>query len=99
MQFMRLAIEDDLAAGRLNIVLPEIPLFTTPIQVLHAFGRQLPLRARLFIDFLVEALDVGREPVFAALKQACRLRRASAVRFDSPVGWLKPLGPADHGRM
>ena len=25
----------------------------------HAFGRQLPLRARLFIDFLVEALDVG----------------------------------------
>src|ERR1700756_734630 len=58
-QFMRLAIEDDLAAGRLNIVLPDIPMFTTPIYVLHAFGRQLPLRARLFIDFLVEALGVG----------------------------------------
>ena len=58
-QFMRLAIEDDLVAGRLNIVLPEIPMFTTPIYVLHAFGRQLPLRARLFIDFLVEALGVG----------------------------------------
>jgi DNA-binding transcriptional LysR family regulator len=58
-QFMRLAIEDDLAAGRLNIVLPEIPMFTTPIYVLHAFGRQLPLRARLFIDFLVQALGVG----------------------------------------
>jgi DNA-binding transcriptional LysR family regulator len=57
-QFMRLAIEDDLAAGRLNIVLPEIPMFTAPICVLHAFGRQLPLRARLFIDFLVEALGV-----------------------------------------
>ncbi len=56
---MRLAIEDDLAAGRLNVVLPEIPMFTTPIPVLHAFGRQLPLRARLFIDFLVEALGVG----------------------------------------
>jgi DNA-binding transcriptional LysR family regulator len=58
-QFMRLAIEDDLAAGRLRIVLPEIPMFTTPVYVLHPFGRQLPLRARLFIDFLVEALGVG----------------------------------------
>jgi DNA-binding transcriptional LysR family regulator len=59
-QFMRLAIEDDLAAGRLGIVLPEIPMFTAPVHVLHPFGRQLPLRARLFIDFLVEALGVGR---------------------------------------
>ncbi|WP_315836553.1 LysR family transcriptional regulator [Bradyrhizobium prioriisuperbiae] len=57
-QFMRLAIEGDLATGRLNVVLPEIPMFTTPIYVLHAFERQLPLRARLFIDFLVEALGV-----------------------------------------
>jgi len=57
-QFMRLAIEDDLAASRLSIVLPEIPMFTTPVQVLHPFGRQLPLRVRLFIDFLVEALGV-----------------------------------------
>lgn len=55
-QFMRLAIEDELADGRLRIVLPEIPMFTTPIYVLHPFGRQLPLRARLFIDFLVEAI-------------------------------------------
>jgi DNA-binding transcriptional LysR family regulator len=55
-QFMRLAIEDDLAAGRLHIVLPEIPMFTTPVYVLHPFGRQLPLRARLFIDFLVETI-------------------------------------------
>jgi DNA-binding transcriptional LysR family regulator len=58
-QFMRLAIEDELTAGRLNVVLPEIPMFTTPIYVLHAFGRQLPLRARLFIDFLVETLGVS----------------------------------------
>jgi DNA-binding transcriptional LysR family regulator len=58
-QFMRLAIEDELTAGRLNVVLPDIPMFTTPIYVLHAFERQLPLRARLFIDFLVEALGVS----------------------------------------
>jgi hypothetical protein len=33
-------------------------MFTTPVHVLHPFGRQLPLRVRLFIDFLVEALGV-----------------------------------------
>ncbi|MEH2471405.1 DNA-binding transcriptional LysR family regulator [Nitrobacteraceae bacterium AZCC 2161] len=55
-QFMRLAIKNELADGRLRIVLPELPMFTTPVFVLHPFGRQLPLRARLFIDFLVEAI-------------------------------------------
>jgi DNA-binding transcriptional LysR family regulator len=55
-QFMRLAIQDDLANGRLRIVLPEIPMSTEPVYVLHPFGRQLPLRVRLFIDFLVEAI-------------------------------------------
>src|ERR1700722_7035042 len=55
-RFMRLAIQDDLATGRLRIVLPETPMFPEPIHVLHPFGRQLPLRVRLFIDFLVEAV-------------------------------------------
>jgi hypothetical protein len=27
------------------------------MHVVHAFGRQLPVRARLFIDFLVERMD------------------------------------------
>jgi DNA-binding transcriptional LysR family regulator len=55
-RFMRLAIQNDLANGRLRIVLPEIPLFAEPVYVLHPFGRQIPLRARLFIDFLVETI-------------------------------------------
>ena len=55
-RFMRLAIQNDLANGRLRIVLPEIPLVTEPIHVLHPFGRQLPLRVRVFIDFLVDAI-------------------------------------------
>jgi DNA-binding transcriptional LysR family regulator len=55
-RFMRLAIQDDLANGRLRIVLPEIPLSAEPVYVLHPFGRQIPLRARLFIDFLVETI-------------------------------------------
>jgi DNA-binding transcriptional LysR family regulator len=55
-RFMRLAIQNDLANGRLRIVLPEIPLVTEPVYVVHPFGRQLPLRVRVFIDFLVEAI-------------------------------------------
>ena len=55
-RFMRLAIQNDLTNGRLRIVLPEIPMFTEPVYVLHPFGRQLPLRVRVFIDFLVEAI-------------------------------------------
>src|SRR5271168_1062750 len=55
-RFMRLAIENDLANGRLRIVLPEIPLVTESVHVLHPFGRQLPLRVRVFIDFLVDAV-------------------------------------------
>jgi DNA-binding transcriptional LysR family regulator len=66
-QFMRLAIEDDLTAGGLHIVLPGIPMFTTPVHLLHPFGRQLPLRARLFIDFLTEALAVSRNSTFSSL--------------------------------
>ena len=41
-QFMRIAVEDELATGRLNVVLPEIPMFTTPVYVLHAFGAATP---------------------------------------------------------
>jgi DNA-binding transcriptional LysR family regulator len=55
-QFMRLAVAGDLAAGRLRIVLPDVPLLATPVYALHPFGRQLPLRARLFIDFLVKVI-------------------------------------------
>src|SRR5271170_2661235 len=52
-RFMRMAIQNDLASGRLRIVLPEMPMVAEPVYVLHPFARQLPLRVRLFIDFLI----------------------------------------------
>jgi DNA-binding transcriptional LysR family regulator len=55
-RFMLMAIQDDVLNGRLRIVLPAIPMVAEPVYVLHPFGRQLPLRVRLFIDFLVEAV-------------------------------------------
>ncbi len=56
-QILRLAVADDLAAGRLAVVLPDAELPRIPVSVLHAFGRHAPMRARLFIDFLAEQLD------------------------------------------
>ena len=61
-QFMRIAIEDELTAGRLNVVLPEIPTFTTPIYVLHAFEkislktplRDIDLAKKRYRDLIVE---------------------------------------------
>jgi len=55
-QVLRFAAEDDLAAGRLVEILPDLAMPTVPMHVVHAFGRQLPVRARLFIDFLVERM-------------------------------------------
>lgn len=51
---MTIAVSEDLASGRLVRVLPDVAMPTMPVYVLHAFGRQLPIRARLFIDFLIE---------------------------------------------
>lgn len=55
-QLLRLAVADDLSAGRLVEVLPGDPLTAVPVLSLHAFGRLVPLRVQLFIDFLVEVL-------------------------------------------
>lgn len=53
---LRSWVEDDLQAGRLEIVLPDKPLESVPVQTLHAFGRFQPLRVRLFTDFVAERL-------------------------------------------
>lgn len=49
---MRFAVQDDLDAGRLVRILPGVAMPTMPVHIVHAFGRQLPVRARLFVDFL-----------------------------------------------
>ncbi|MDM0066710.1 LysR family transcriptional regulator [Variovorax sp. J31P207] len=56
-QILRLFVQDDIDAGRLVPVLPlqRLPLVT--ISALHAFGRQAPARARLFIEFLATELE------------------------------------------
>jgi DNA-binding transcriptional LysR family regulator len=49
-------VASDLAEGRLVEVLPDLVLPRMPVFAVHAFGRQLPVRARLFIDALAERI-------------------------------------------
>ena len=57
-QLLRWTVDEDLRAGRLEIVMPHAPLPAAPLQILHAFGRFQPLRARLFADFMADQLAV-----------------------------------------
>jgi DNA-binding transcriptional LysR family regulator len=52
--FLYFTVAEALAKRRLTRVLPHLACLTMPVYVVHAYGRPLPLRARLFIDFLVE---------------------------------------------
>ncbi|SAK97474.1 LysR family transcriptional regulator [Caballeronia hypogeia] len=51
-QILRVAVRDDLTAQRLRVVLPDIELACMPVHAIHAFGRNMPTRARAFIDFV-----------------------------------------------
>ena len=53
---LRMTVTDFLKDGRMVEVLPHLAMPALPAYALHAFGRQLPIRGRLFIDFLVEKL-------------------------------------------
>jgi DNA-binding transcriptional LysR family regulator len=61
-QLMRCVVEEDLQAGRLAVVLPQLPLATVPMRILHAFGRTPPLRARLFSDFVAKRVAALAKP-------------------------------------
>lgn len=56
-QILRTAVQADLDADRLRVVLPDVGLRPVPLQVLHSFGRRLPARAKVFIDFVAAALN------------------------------------------
>jgi len=56
-QLLRWTVDEDLRAGRLEVVMPARPLPVVPLRILHAFGRFQPLRARLFSDFVADQLD------------------------------------------
>jgi DNA-binding transcriptional LysR family regulator len=55
-QFPRYRVEDALASGTLLELLPAMPPPSFPISVLYQSQRQLPLRLRVFIDWIVEVM-------------------------------------------
>ncbi|WP_439887316.1 LysR family transcriptional regulator [Pseudomonas sp. MBLB4123] len=57
-QLMRFIVAEDLRAGRLLQVLQDHGGCSRPFSLIYPSGRHLPLRVRVFIDFLLQA--VGR---------------------------------------
>lgn len=57
-QLMGFIVEEDLRAGRLQEVLQAYAGRSRPFSLLYPSGRHLPLRVRVFVDFLLQA--VGR---------------------------------------
>ncbi|MBB5418215.1 DNA-binding transcriptional LysR family regulator [Paraburkholderia atlantica] len=55
-QILAIAVRDDLAAGRLCTVLQGHAMASVPVHALHAFGRNIPMRARVFMDFVTAQL-------------------------------------------
>ena len=55
-QLLRHIVQEDLDTGRLKVVLPDAALRPVPLQLLHGYGRRMPARAKVFIDFVAEEL-------------------------------------------
>ena len=52
-------IGEDLRAGRLRRVLPQLPPFERPVSVLFPEGRMIPKKTRLFSDFIADWFKRG----------------------------------------
>ncbi|WP_157219842.1 LysR family transcriptional regulator [Flavisphingomonas formosensis] len=57
-------VREDVAAGRLAIILPDAAIPPLQLAVAHRFaGMRLPMRVRVVLDFLVDHFPAGEEPV------------------------------------
>ncbi|WP_341962610.1 LysR family transcriptional regulator [Pseudomonas sp. RC10] len=56
-QLPAFALRNEIERGTLTRVLANELMATTSIHALHAFGRQVPMRVRLFIDYLMETSE------------------------------------------
>ncbi|HET6555267.1 MAG TPA: LysR substrate-binding domain-containing protein [Dyella sp.] len=59
-QFPRYRVEEALANGQLVELLPSMPPPSFPVSVLYQSQRQLPLRLRVFIDWVAEVIGAIR---------------------------------------
>lgn len=75
-QLLRTTVQADIDAKRLRVVLPQVPLLPVPVQMLHGFGQSVPVRARIFMDFVAEQL--GALVASTAMEQRVRKRNIRA---------------------
>ncbi|WP_454702321.1 LysR substrate-binding domain-containing protein [Agrobacterium burrii] len=55
---LRCLVKDELRAGTLVDLAPDIALPNLPLSALHAFGRTVPMRVRLFCDFVASEAKI-----------------------------------------
>jgi DNA-binding transcriptional LysR family regulator len=60
-QLLSTTVQADVSARRLTVVMPDVPLRSVPVQFLHGFGRSVPNRAALFMDFIAAQLEALRK--------------------------------------
>jgi DNA-binding transcriptional LysR family regulator len=49
----------EVLSGEVQVVLPELQPACIPVHVVYAAGRRIPMRVRVFIDYLVEAFTAA----------------------------------------
>ena len=76
-QVPRYAVERDLAAGALVECLPDTPPSPTPVYALYPRSRQLSLRLRVFLDWIVGRIREARRA--AQLTPAVRRRAVGGL--------------------
>lgn len=58
-QLSEVAVAADIEAGALVVVLPQLPMPSLEIHAVHAYGRQVPVRVRVYIEFLQQQFAMG----------------------------------------
>jgi DNA-binding transcriptional LysR family regulator len=58
LQILHRTVQNDLAQGRLQLVLPTVSLVPVPVYALHAYSRPVPARLSHFLDFAENTLSV-----------------------------------------
>ncbi|MFW0765525.1 LysR family transcriptional regulator [Trabulsiella odontotermitis] len=57
-QILMSTVQDDIHQGRLKRVMANVSLMPVPVQVVHGFGRTVPIKVKVFIDFIAKELEL-----------------------------------------
>jgi DNA-binding transcriptional LysR family regulator len=72
--------EEGVREGKLVVLLPEFECATTPVSLVYATNRLLPLKLRAFIDFVVPRLEERLRSIEKAIGQGTTRARGTSAR-------------------